>query len=66
MTAEKVTFEVVLTVTHGIKRDDLYKGACTHCDKPLYEGDTVYKSDFGTFCAECFAQYVMDDLLTTA
>ena len=66
MEAEEVTFEVVLTITRGIKRDDLYKGVCAHCGNPIYQGDSVYQSDFGTFCPKCFAQDVINDLLTTA
>ena len=46
--------------------DDLYKGVCAHCGKPLYDGDTVYKSAFGTYCVECFFEYVIDDLFTVA
>lgn len=62
----EIEYTAKINVTNGVQRDDLYKGVCAHCGKPLYEGDTVYKSAFGTFCVECFFEYVVDDLFTVA
>lgn len=59
-------FIVTVDVACGQVRDDLYKGRCNRCGKALYEGDTIYKSDFGKFCVDCFFEDVVHDLLAVA
>ena len=66
MIVEQITFSVTAEISHGEQRDDLYKGRCAHCGKALYEGDSVHKTAFGTFCADCFFGYIAPDILTIA